>query len=98
MLDIDDARVAKENNRRYTMRDIGRLEQRLENVEYYTALNLLEAETQSLEVLNSNGLNRFKSGFLVDNFKGHAISVMFNIQTIETLWIWNKVNFVHNTR
>ena len=72
MLDIDDARVAKENNRRYTMRDIGRLEQRLENVEYYTALNLLEAETQSLEVLDSNGLNRFKSGFLVDNFKGHA--------------------------
>ena len=97
MLDIDDARVAKENNRRYTMRDIGRLEQRLENVEYYTALNLLEAETQSLEVLDSNGLNRFKSGFLVDNFKGH-LQVMFNIQTIETLWIWNKVNFVHNTR
>ena len=72
MLDIDDARVAKENNKRYTMRDIGRLEQRLENVEYYTALNLLESETQSLEVLDSNGLNRFKSGFLVDNFKGHA--------------------------
>ena len=33
------------------MRDIGRLEQRIENVEYYTALNLLEQEAQSLEVL-----------------------------------------------
>ena len=72
MLDIDDAKLTKEDNRRYTMRDIGRLEQRIENVEYYTALNLLEAETQSLEVLDSNGLNRFKSGFLVDNFKGHS--------------------------
>ena len=72
MLDIDDQKTTKEDNRRYTMRDIGRLEQRIENVEYYTALNLLEAEAQSLEVLDGNGLNRFKSGFLVDNFKGHS--------------------------
>ena len=72
MLDIDDAKITKEDNRRYTMRDIGKLEQRIENVEYYTALNLLEAEAQSLEVVDSNGLNRFKSGFLVDNFKGHS--------------------------
>ena len=72
MLDIEDAKLTKEDNRRYTMRDIGRLEQRLENVEYYTALNLLEAEAQSLEIQDSNGLNRFKSGFLVDNFKGHS--------------------------
>ena len=72
MLDIEDAKLTKEDNRRYTMRDIGRLEQRIENVEYYTALNLLEAEAQSLEIQDSNGLNRFKSGFLVDNFKGHS--------------------------
>ena len=72
MLDIDDAKLTKEDNRRYTMRDIGKLEQRIENVEYYTALNLLEQEAQSLEVLDANGLNRFKSGFLVDNFKGHS--------------------------
>ena len=39
MLDIDDAKTTKEDNRRYTMRDIGKLEQRIENVEYYTALN-----------------------------------------------------------
>ena len=72
MLDIDDAKLTKEDNRRYTMRDIGQLEQRIENVEYYTALNLLEQDTQSLEVLDANGLNRSKSGFLVDNFKGHS--------------------------
>ena len=72
MLDIDDAKLTKEDNRRYTMRDIGKLEQRIENVEYYTALNLLEQEAQSLEILDGNGLNRFKSGFLVDNFKGHS--------------------------
>ena len=73
MLDIEDAKLTKEDNRRYTMRDIGRLEQRIENVEYYTALNLLEQEAQSLEILDANGLNRFKSGFVVDNFGGHRV-------------------------
>ena len=29
------------------MRDIGKLENRIENLEYYTALNLLEKETAS---------------------------------------------------
>ena len=48
MLDIDDARVAKENNKRCTMR-VGRLEQRLENVEYYTALNLLNQKHSLLK-------------------------------------------------
>src|SRR5690606_28987838 len=56
------------NNRRYTMRDIGRLEQRLSNVEYYTTLSLLETETESLQVIDSGtGLNRFKNGYVVDN-------------------------------
>ena len=31
------------DNRRYTMRDIGGLAKRIENVEYYTQLSLLEA-------------------------------------------------------
>ena len=31
-----------EDNRRYTMRDIGNLETRIKNIEYYTQLSLLE--------------------------------------------------------
>jgi len=72
IIDIGDASFTKENNRRYTMRDIGKLETRISNMEYYTALNLLEKDAQSLEITDSNGLNRFKSGFVVDNFAGHA--------------------------
>jgi hypothetical protein len=72
IIDIKDASFTKENNRRYTMRDIGKLEARINNMEYYTALNLLEKDAQSLQVQDSNGLDRFKSGFVVDNFKGHA--------------------------
>ena len=51
------------------MADIGRLEKRLENVEYYTRLSLLESDTANLQIVDANGLNRFKSGFFVDNFK-----------------------------
>ena len=60
-----------EKNQRYTMRDIGRLENRIQRLEDYTTLNLLEAETENFQVLDANGLNRFKSGFVVDNFTGH---------------------------
>ena len=55
------------------MKDIGKISKRLDHVEYYTALNLLERDAESFEVTDANGLNRFKSGFVVDNFKGHRV-------------------------
>ncbi len=61
------------DNKRYTMRDIGKLEKRISNIEYYTSLSLLEQETKSLSILDNNGLDRFKNGFLVDSFEGHGI-------------------------
>lgn len=61
------------DNKRYTMRDIGKLEKRIDNLEYYTSLSLLEQETKSLNVTDSSGLERFKNGFIVDPFTGHNI-------------------------
>ena len=61
-------------NKRYTMSDIGRLEKRLNNVEYYTALSLLETSAEQLVIKDaSTGLDRFKNGILVDDFAGHSI-------------------------
>lgn len=57
------------NNRRYTMRDIGKIENRIENMEYYVALSLLEKQTKDQLILDEEGNNRFKNGFMVDNFK-----------------------------
>ena len=54
--------------KRYRMVDIKQLENRIKNLEYYTSLSLLETNTAGLFVPDSNGLNRFKSGFFVDNF------------------------------
>ncbi len=70
---VNDVRITFPSYRRYTMEDIGRLEDRIKNLEYYTQLSLLELETSTLTVKDeTTGLDRFKSGFFVDNFKSHA--------------------------
>jgi len=68
---VNQVQISRTKHKRFTMSDIGRLEQRLENVEYYTRLSLLESDTANLTIVDANGLNRFKSGFFVDNFKKH---------------------------
>ncbi len=70
----DSVSVQKIENKRYTMRDIGKLEKRIDNLEYYTSLSLLETETQSLKIPDSTGLDRLKNGFIVDNFKSSTIA------------------------
>lgn len=65
--------VSRNDNKRYTMRDIGKLEKRIGNLEYYTSLSLLEQETASLSIRDSAGLERYKNGFVVDSFKGNGI-------------------------
>jgi len=69
----DDVIIKREQTQRFTMRDIGKLQDRIENLEYYTSLNLLERDAESLQISDVNGLNRFKSGFVVDNFAGHRV-------------------------
>ena len=68
-----DVRVRREKTQRFTMKDIGRLKNRIENIESVTALSLLERDAESFEIQDANGLNRFKSGFIVDNFSGHRV-------------------------
>jgi len=70
----DDASVRYVENKRYTMRDIGNLEKRIEAVEYYTTLNLLEQEAKAKSIRDDNGDEMPKRGILVDQFKGHAVA------------------------
>ena len=64
-----DAQISLVDNRRYTMRDIGKIEDRVENLELVTSLSLLEVSTQTLQIQDAQGLSRFKTGFFVDDFK-----------------------------
>ena len=66
------------DNRRYTMRDIGTLEQRINRLEYYTSLSLLEKAASDLTITDTSGLDRFKNGILVDAFTGHNVGNVFD--------------------
>jgi len=69
------------DNKRYTMRDIGNLDKRIGNLEYYTSLSLLEQNAlnkQDLTILDSTNLPRFKNGIVVDSFDGTSVADVTN--------------------
>ena len=82
---VDDTKlisVQPIKNQRYTMKDIGNFEKRIENLEYYTSLSLLEFDTatkQDFSILDSANLPRFKNGFVVDSFNGTSVSNVTDI-------------------
>ena len=72
-----DITVSYFNNRRYTMKDVGTLDTRITNLEYYTSLSLLEQDAinkQDSTTSFSSNLQRFKNGIVVDSFKGHSVA------------------------
>ena len=68
-----DVRITPVDNKRYTMRDIGKLEKRVERLEFYTTLSILEQQALNMQIKDEIGLDRFKSGFFVDNFETHGL-------------------------
>lgn len=64
-------RVDQFNIRRYTMKDIGTLDERITNLEYYASLNALESDTFNKQFKNANGIERFKNGIFVEPFNSH---------------------------
>ncbi|WEM34259.1 hypothetical protein [Xanthomonas phage X1] len=77
---LNDVRTKFIENRRYTMRDIGSLEKRIENVEYYTTLSLLEKSAQDMSIKDANGLDRFKNGLIADNFSDFQAADLTNTE------------------
>jgi hypothetical protein len=63
---------------RYTMREIGVLKNRIDTLEYYNALSILEKNALDLTILDDNGLDRFKNGVFVDGFLDHSLGATTN--------------------
>ena len=90
-------------NQRFTMNDIGKIKRRVEQLEYYATLSLLERETESLFIKDANGNNRFKNGIIVDQFSGHMVgnvknpdynvSIDFQNQELRPPFVSKSVNF-----
>ena len=68
LCNVDDVVLDVTQHKRYRMQDIAKLEDRIKNLEFYTALTLLEVDTQNMLIRDANGLNRFKAGFFVDDY------------------------------
>lgn len=66
-------RVAIKTVKRYTMKDIGAIDERVKRIEYYTVLNSLEQQARDLTIPDVNGLDRFKNGIFADPFNSHNI-------------------------
>lgn len=60
-------------NKRYTMRDIGTLEERIKRLEYYVVLSSLEQQARDMTIPDSSGLDRFKNGIFADPFNSHNL-------------------------
>ena len=75
----------------FTMKEISKLEDRLDNLEEVTALSLLEIDLKNFSVLDSSGLDRTKSGFLVDNFIDHQSSAVNSVEYRASIDPQNKI-------
>lgn len=61
------------DNRRYTMRDIAKLDKRIGNLEYYTSLSLLERSATEKSIFDVDGSERNKNGIIVDSFLNYTV-------------------------
>lgn len=74
----EDLNIKSIGVQRYTMKDIGSLDKRLTNVEYYTALNKAETEIANTAFKDASGNILINNGFLVDSYRGHSIGDVYN--------------------
>lgn len=72
-------------NKRYTMRDIGAIENRVKKLEYYQTLSLLESETANMSIKDADGFDRYKNGFLVDSFTNYNSGDLLNSEYRATI-------------
>jgi hypothetical protein len=73
-VNLSDVKTSFYDNRRYTMKDIARLEKRIDDLTELTTLSLLEANTSTYDVFDSDGLSRTKAGFIADAFSNYRFS------------------------
>lgn len=73
--------------RRYTMADIGSLDKRIKDLEYYVSFTLAEALAKSRFIPSSNdaALDRFKFGFFVDPFTDYTYAEIGSTEFYATI-------------
>lgn len=80
--------ISRQQPRGYTMEQIGKLERRIADLEYYASLSLVEDTVKNLTIPSYNDptLNRFKFGYFVDNFSTTGFSDLDNPEFNATIF------------
>ena len=79
-LNDSDISLAHHESKGFTMKDIGRMESKIDQLFEISTLNALETGISGLASLDSSGNDRTKAGFLVDNFRDQVSSDTSNIE------------------
>lgn len=74
------ATIQQKGTRGYTMKSIENIEQKVDALQYYVLLSTLEADTKNLNIVDENGLSRFKNGIIVDPFNDLSIANLENAE------------------
>lgn len=86
-LGLQDYAIKIENKipKGYTMREISNLAKDVQDLKYYASLSLLEKKTNDMLITDADGLNRFKSGILVDTFENLDIADINNSEFLSSV-------------
>ena len=66
------------DNKRFTMKDINKLEKRISTLEYYTTLSMVEQSTNNFAITDGLGNDMYKNGFLIESFNDHGVGDVIN--------------------
>ena len=69
----NDLNIIPIHNRRYTMKDIGILDRRIQELQARSNLRLLAEKSKNVQIRDASGNDIFKNGVLIDDFSGHGI-------------------------
>ena len=79
---LSDQEITADQPKGYRMTDIGDIDRRLQNVEYYLTLTMAETQTNQrlIPSANNSNVDRFKFGYFVDAFQDSSLSDIANPQ------------------
>ena len=80
-------KVKPTGTKSYRMKDIENVEKKVDALKYYVLLTALETETKNLNIVDENGLSRFKNGIIVDPFND------LNIANLESTEFNSAIDF-----
>jgi hypothetical protein len=89
---LDNNEIKDAQPKSYKMRDIGRIDQRVRNLEYAVSLSLAESQLKNKVIPSSISpdINRFKYGFFIDDFTNDNFSSKKNPEYTSYLDVGNK--------